>query len=229
LLSKCVELFAFLDDARAMWYNPVGSHAFARDPFGGNMKKLAVLLLIAVMALGLNSCILDPDKGDDPPPPEPTYKDQTQPDDVLINLQLSYDNRSIENYQLLLDDDFIYYLSASDQTGYTQWDRVREIKVTGNLFDPNFQSPRVSAAESINLQMTYAAGNEAWVKLGEGASPDPVNDPWYEKFVTYSLSVKAGEYTYIATQLQASFRIHQVTVGGTQIWRIIRWSDDTGS
>lgn len=198
------------------------------------MKKLAVLLLVAFVALGLNSCILDPKE--DPPPPDQgsTYKDLTERDHVLYNLKQAYDDRNIDRYDELLDEDFVFFFSNTDvQNGtveYLQWARAAEVNATRNLFDPSFTKPDLQPASSIRLTLTYAEGEDKWVEV---TPPDPVAYPdevWYEKIVRYSLTVKSGVIDFVGNDIQASFTVRLATdqSSGREYYRIILWRDDTG-
>jgi hypothetical protein len=197
------------------------------------MKKIAVLVLIGFVVLGLNSCILDPKKDDPGDQPPPSYRDLQLRDDVFFNLQQAYNNRNLERYEELLDDDFIFFFSNTDvQSGavqYAQWERAAEVNATRNLFDPNFTKPGLEPASSINLRLDYAAGEDKWVEV---TPPDPIANPekWYEKIVKYSLTVKSGVIDYVGYDIQASFVVRYATDSeGKQYWRIIMWRDETGS
>jgi len=99
-------------------------------------------VVLAAVGLLAGSCILDPKKA--PPkkggPIGQEYRSLKEKDDVLINLQLAYNDRNISQYDKLLDDDFIFIFSQTDwQAGKTprQWDRTSEIRATTNMFSRN--------------------------------------------------------------------------------------------
>ncbi len=198
------------------------------------MKRIAVLAFAAVVLVGLNSCILSPDKVP-PPIKESQYRDLAGPrDNVLWNLQTAYNARNIGEYDKLLDSDFIFYFSNSDVTSSEwtageYWDRAHEIGANRNLFDPAYSTPTREPASSIALSLTYAEGDDKWTQI----TPDPVKYPdeiWYEKIVKYDISVKSGAMTFIGNQKNASFVVRWAHVEGQgDFWRIVTWRDDTGT
>jgi len=198
-----------------------------------SMKRIAMLALAGFVAFGLNSCILDPkeDKPGDPPPVP--YKDLTQRDDVLFNLQKAYNERNLDRYDELLDADFVFFFSNTDYpetVPYDQWGRAAELGANRNMFDPTFSRPPLEPVSDIDLQLTYAPGEDKWVEV---TPPDPVKYPdevWYEKIVTYSINIKAGSTDFVGNNIQASFTVRLATgEDSREYWRIVIWRDDTGS
>jgi len=198
------------------------------------MKRAVVLALAGIFLLALNSCILDPKEGKTPPKPTQPYKDLSgERDNVLFNLEKSYNERNIDQYNKLLDNDFVFHFSNVDvqqgNVNVTQWDRAAEINANKNMFDPNFNKPGVEPVSSIDLSLTYVAGDNNWTQV---TPPDPVKYPgetWYEKIVNYTLTVKAGSNEYQGLNIQASFVVRWATVEGQSYWRIVSWHDDTGT
>ena len=199
------------------------------------MKRIGVLALVGLVVLGLNSCILDPkeEKRDDPPV-SPYLPLDGERDNVLFNLQKAYNERNLERYDELLDTDFVFFFSNTDVNNgtvqYDQWGRAAEIGANRNLFDPTFSKPGVDPASVIDLTLSYATGDDQWIQV---TPPDQVKYPdetWYEKIVTYSLTVKAGDMEYVGNDIQASFTVRWATDDeGNEYWRVIIWRDDTGS
>lgn len=199
------------------------------------MKRTVLWVMVGLVVLGLNSCILDPKEEKPVDPPATPYKPlDGERDNVLFNLQKAYNERNLERYDELLDVDFVFFFSntdvASGEVQFDQWGRTREIGANRNLFDPTFSRPGLEPASDIDLMLTYAAGDDKWVQV---TPPDPVKYPdeiWYEKIVTYSLTVKSGDIDFVGNNIQASFTVRWAKdQTGKEYWRIIIWRDDTGS
>jgi hypothetical protein len=199
------------------------------------MKRIAVLAFAVVLLVGLNSCIFAPDKVP-PPPSKNTYKSirTSEPrDNVLFNLATAYNNRNIQRYDELLDEEFLFYFSNADVTGggWTEgeyWDRAKEINANTNIFNPGYSRPGVDPVSDITLTLTYSEGDDKWTAITPDQGQYP-GETWYEKIVTYTLIVQAGDTQYIAQNKQASFVVRAATLEGDEVWRIITWRDDTGT
>ncbi len=198
------------------------------------MKRVVVLALLGIFVLAFNSCILDPKEGKDPPKPVGNYKDLSlERDNVLFNLEKAYNERNIDQYNKLLDEDFVFHFSNLDVKNgvvdVTQWDRAAEYNANKNMFDPGFTKPGVDPVSSISLELTYVPGDDNWSVMDP---PDPVKYPdekWYEKIANYTLTVKAGASEYQGINIQASYVVRRATVDGKSFWRIVAWRDDTGT
>ena len=200
------------------------------------MKRLFAVLVIGISVLAFNSCILDPKEAppDDNKPTE-AYKNLAEArDNVLFNLEKSYNERNIDQYRELLDDGFVFHFSNADikngDVSVAQWGRAEDLQTAGNMFNPNFSRPGQAPVSSIDLTLTYAEGEDLWNKI---TPEDQVNYPdefWYEKTVRYRLTVEAGDFTYVGDNLQASFVVRWGSdQDGNEFWRIIAWRDDTGN
>jgi hypothetical protein len=199
------------------------------------MKRLFAVLIIGMSVFAFNSCILDPkETPPDPSKPVVAYKDLAEArDNVLFNLEKSYSERNIDQYDQLLDAGFVFHFSNADikngDVSVSQWGRAADLATAGNMFDPNFSKPGQAAVSSIDLTLTYAPGEDSWNKI---TPPDQVNYPdefWYEKTLRYTLTVEAGDFTYISNNIQVSFVVRWANVDGEEFWRIIIWRDDTES
>ena len=198
------------------------------------MKRLFAVLLIGISMFAFNSCILDPKE--EPPGTEPpaAYKNLAEArDHVLFNLEKSYNERNIDEYNVLLDDGFVFHFSNADikngSVSVSQWGRADDLATASNMFDPNFSKPGQDPVSSISLTLTFAPGEDTWNKI---TPEDQVNYPdefWYEKTLRYYLTVEAGDFTYIGDNLQASFVVRWANVDGEEFWRIVAWRDDTGN
>ena len=193
-------------------------------------KRSFLILLSLIVFAGLTtSCILDPkeQKNDDVNKPKVEYKDLSEKDHVLFNLELAYNERNFSEYDKLLDDSFVFILSEADynsgEVDVQQWERDREISVNAQIFDPNLNDPDLRVI-SIDLSLDYAADN--WTEQPE--NEDHPGESWYFKTVDYNLVVKtADDWEHRAIGLQAEFTVRWDDERGW--WRVVLWRDDVGN
>jgi hypothetical protein len=198
------------------------------------MRSAGFVLFLAVfLALPIWSCSDDDNPVSHKYPPSP-YKclETTCPrDNVLHNLQQSYNDRNISRYDELLDADFLFYFSAADVSGgmvtAEYWSRAAEINANTNLFDPNYSNPSQGPAQDIDLVLTYTESDSEWTP---NPAPDQVKYPgetWYEKTVTYNLTVLLpGQFQYICYNKNALFTVRAGARGDAEVWQVIVWRDD---
>ncbi len=198
------------------------------------MQRTFSLGFVVALSLSFVVSCSDDDaivNGLEPPP----YKNLSgERDNVLFNLQKAYNERNFARYDELLDADFVFFFSNTDyQMGkvqYLQWGRAAELGSAKNLFDPTYSKPPLEPVSDIDLALTYATGEDKWVEV---PSPDPVKWPdetWYEKVVTYALTVKSGTTDVVGNNIQARFTVRWAADQvGKKYWRIVLWRDDTGS
>jgi hypothetical protein len=195
------------------------------------MHKRSILIFLSlVVVAGLtSSCILDPKetKEDGGKRPQVVYKDLTQKDDVLHNLELAYNERDMKEYERLLDDAFIFIFSPEDfSKGDTpqQWDRDAEVGSNTKILDRNLDGDlRVI---SIDLSLDYPADN--WAEQPE--NEDHPGESWYTNTVDYDLIVKtADDWQHRALDLKAEFTIRWAGTPEDGYWRIVLWRDDVGN
>jgi hypothetical protein len=197
-----------------------------------SLRRLIFVIACAVL-LPIGSCS-DDDVG---PPLEPreVYKslDTDSPrDNVLFNLQTAYNDRNINRYDELLDDDFVFYFSDEDVlNGFPHyWSRAAEINANKNMFDPNYSNPNQQPVQDLDLILTYPGGDDQWTPFD---APDQVKYPgetWYTKTVTYNLTLTLpGDFQYISHNKQADFTLRAATKDSKQYWKIVVWRDDTGT
>lgn len=201
------------------------------------MKRIAAVALAGMVAFGLNSCILNPseDKPDKPPTSQYKCLEVTCPrDNVLVNLQSAYNDRSIQRYDELLDADFTFFFSPTDvQNGTVSsdyWSRAAEINANKNMFDPNYSNPLQEPVQDIDLLLTYPAGDDQWTQITPEDQIKYPGETWYQKIVGYNLTVQLpGDFQYVGLNKQAAFVLRAATADSKQTWKIVVWRDDTGT
>lgn len=189
-------------------------------------KRTVLYITSLVVVAGLTaSCIFDPEKtpgGEDTKPP-PSYKDLTEKDDVLFNLQLLYPQTDATEYNRVLDDDLIFFFSEVDigeGIPFTEFQKEDEIRALRNMGDET----RPDRVLSINLRLSYSAGE--WTAFIPG-DQKYAGETWYKKAVVYNMTVQAEpNMTYISANIKAQFTIREgEDQDGSKIWRVIRWRD----
>jgi hypothetical protein len=166
-----------------------------------------------------------------PPPQQPPsgYRDLKEKDDVLFNLELAYNERRMDKYDELLDDNFIFYFNDADYNDPhnptpQQWDRATEVGATTNLLDVNYSGG--NRVVSIDLRLGYVADN--WTE--EPANQVHPGESWYRKTVDYDLRINtAASWELKALDKKAQFTIRWDEDKGK--WQMIMWHDlgDDGS
>ncbi|MEJ2722967.1 MAG: hypothetical protein P8181_17800, partial [bacterium] len=193
------------------------------------MKKRRLAGPIAVLALLV--CVSCSDDSDDGVRPKPSpYKDLTKKEHVLFNLELAYNNRNLAEFEKLVDEDFVFWFSASDiidgRVSLRWWDADCELLAARHLFDPEYTEPGIDPVSKIKLRLTYAEGEDEW----NAVAPDDTllfpGETWYEKTFRYDLIVTSGPIDYTGLAIEASIRVRPVQKDGKTIWRIVSWRDD---
>jgi hypothetical protein len=196
------------------------------------MKTVIIVLAAALIIPTFNSCIFDAEKTKKPDVVQTPFRSGEVKNDVVFNLEKAYEERNIDQYGKLLDDDFIFNFSPADirdgKVTVAQWDRASELAATANLFDPSFSPPQGEPVDRISLEFTYKVDeDDDWQPV---VPPDPQkypNETWYKLQVDYFLNVNAGATLYTSgNAIRAEYTIRPVMVEGKQIWRIVSWRDD---
>ncbi len=185
-------------------------------------------VLVLLVAAPLVSC-----DDDDPVAPKPQYKSLSGPrDNVLFNLQKAWNERNIDRYDELLDMSFLFFFSQADiDRGYVDrvyWGRARDLSATKNVFDPNFSKPHIDPVDDIDLVLAYVTGDDEWTPITPEDQEYYRGETWYEKVVSYRLSVTAGDMQYVGNDIQTSIVVREANELGyaDPIWQIVVWEDD---
>ena len=223
--------------------------------------RITSLTLLAIALLGCRSTAPDSQQfhhdGGKTVGRPPAYEDLKQRDDVLINLELAYNEKNSPRVEQLLNEDFVFFFGAQDisegNVGVTQWDRADEITATENLFNHLLvtgirhasatDEPRtpVESATWGRIKWIFSVPEDSMTTIslslvyppGEDTWNElngPPPETWYEKTVAYLLQVDVAGTTYLNTNpLQASIVVREAEVHGNDIWQIVQWRDDVGN
>jgi hypothetical protein len=163
---------------------------------------------------------------------ESAFRSGTVRNDVVFNLETAYETRNINEYDKLLDEDFIFHFSPADIRDYKvnvkQWDRAAELDATTNLFDRTYSPPQGEPVDNISVEFDYKVDeDDDWQPQAPSDPQKYPNETWYKLQVDYFLNISAGATLYTSgNSIRAEFTIRPVTVDGKQIWRIVSWRDD---
>lgn len=186
------------------------------------MKTKILILLCIITVLVVWSC------GDDkvtPPTEAPVveFKNLKTKDDILHNLVLAYNERHYEEYDKLLDDNFVFNFSRADfLSGDTphHWDRTAEVRSYSLMINVN--PTGATRVVSIYLKLDYDA--DGWIE--DPPNPDHPDETWYKKTAGYDLTIKTADNWQARTHgLQAEFTIRWAGTQEDGHWRIVLWRD----
>ncbi|MEJ2720198.1 MAG: hypothetical protein P8181_03530 [bacterium] len=150
------------------------------------------------------------------------FADLSDKDDVLHNLEWSYNLRNLLQFNKLIDDDFVFFFSLADfSQGLTpeMWDRSAELAATSHLFDPSFPPDPVI---SIDLTLTYPPDD--WTAV---IPPGHPGETWYQKPVMYNFVVQTASMTYMAVNTEMTVTIRFTDAVADSTWRMVTWFDET--
>jgi hypothetical protein len=150
----------------------------------------------------------------------PTFQPLTARENVVNNLELSYNKRNFAEFDELLDSDFTFYFGG---TIPAQWGRADETAVTMMLFDRDLNVPGVPVCRSIRVGLSLENGVQ-WVEL---PSPQVLGEVWYTTTVYYEFTFEmAPDLTYIAVPgSQAQFTVRNAGTDDAPQWRLVEWRD----
>lgn len=133
---------------------------------GPVLERLFVVLgVVAVLGFGTNGCVKDGCRGCPPSGnPGAFVSPRLNPNDVIKNLELAYQQRNIAEYAKLLADDFTFCFDPATRPDNVPdcWDRATDSTATARLF-------AASDISDIRITLTYGPdmsvsepGKEKW-------------------------------------------------------------------
>lgn len=186
--------------------------------------KRATLLLPLLSILAASGCILSPGGGDEPPPPVVTYKPLTDKENLIYNLQQTYADCNISEYQKLLHQDYIWYNQAEDvQNGKDPfYTRAQDVTYQQNMFAAKLGTyPDPTKAIDV-LKLTIDAAS--WQELTDIGGV-PCTDCWMTTRPYHlELHIPSQDLTYLGNDLIA-FYVVAVTANNRKEYRIYRMDD----
>lgn len=199
------------------------------------MLKRVSLLCLTFMFVGIfGSCIFDPDEPVTPPIPPVTYKPLTTRERVLENLEKSYNDRAISQYQKVLDENFTMFFSAGDFGGGTtpeQWGREDEVQSNRNLFDRAYTDTDPSdgiqpRCVGIFLDVKWEDGVQ-WQSITPASAPE---ETWYTATVFYNFQfdLEGDDHLVNNPGSKAQFTVRNKGTEDEPHWQLVELRDLDG-
>lgn len=145
-------------------------------------------------------------------PPINDFQQLTQRDHVIQNLEASYREGDIGQVDRVMHDSFSFCFT---QDSTRCWSRADELSITGD----------VMAAGGIDIQFSYAAGEQKWIANTIG--PRSGAAIW-EKLIEYTITHPGSESGLTIETGRATFLIRQVRFEDANRWRLTGIADHTG-
>ncbi len=101
---------------------------------------LAIMILSLGLAFVLGGCLFEPRSAEPPVGGSISYLDQSQPENVLANLEIAFQNRDAAGYERQIAADFSYEPDGDTQASYpdvdwSTWNRETEIAFIQSFFN----------------------------------------------------------------------------------------------
>jgi hypothetical protein len=133
------------------------------------MRAIALASLLVLVSALVAGCIFSPDKGDDKPPPPPTYPALTSPGQVLVALRLAYEARDSSGYRALFEWDYkgsSYDTSEADGAQAGTFTRIAEEQHIRRLAEnPYITSVDLFLPEPWTYTRIIGDTGEEWVQI----------------------------------------------------------------
>jgi hypothetical protein len=183
------------------------------------LRGLTVSALTVLLMFPLTGCWnpFAPDPGNNGPPPPPVwYKLRTTPENVIHNLNTSYEEMDADEYLDCLAEDFIFFLNPEDITADPTlpeyWDKNEEEVIHQNMFGEG------SDVEGITLVFTHDTA--VWDPVDPG---DPEDDLWtYVEDIDLRVQLPPDLTLHAAAPAEFLFRVDPDEYGpdGEILWEI---------
>ena len=150
----------------------------------------------------------------------PHALDLTAKENVLDNIELAYNHRTLQWYTGLLDDNMTFFLAPGDVAGGlpASWDRATEVSIHTKFFDPSYQP---LPAQSIYLDI-HSDGVQ-WTSFSPPGAP---TETWYSTTLYYEYHVEIAPNTYIsAAGSKAQFTVRNAGTDVAPGWRLVELRD----
>ncbi len=196
-------------------------------------RSLALVIMLGILLTALSGCWnpFAPDKGDDPPPQPPAnYRDRLHPDDVIHNLETSYEYKNAQEYLYCLAEEFIFHTSPADQNDPDnpldeEWFKQDERDIHEAMFAED------SNVDRIRLTLTVVnAPNEP----NPGPDPESTHDDTWLYRVAVDLQVvvpppDGGENLILLANADQQYLFsvdpNETGPNGEDLWEVLEWWD----
>ena len=185
-------------------------------------RKIFFAFMFAV-ALAVAGC--DDDDGDGGFKPEEGFRELTSPENVLYNLQMSYNERDCDHFVPLLHDAFMFVFAHDDLPDIPPdllqtWSKLDELDATNNMMDPDF-TPCDPRFKVTSMEMTLELSEDLGPCRVQGAPPGTLYGRVSLELVVrtvdaITLDVRSRPHLYFSPD-----STHAATTGVTwQLWRV---------
>lgn len=185
------------------------------------LKRQILLCAMLFVVASVSACIFDPEK-DTPKPVSPIF-DLTKREHVLYNIEKAYNDRKINYYNGLLDQNFTFFLSPGDVNGGLpeSWNRADEIDVNTKLFDKNYTD---LPCQKIFMDIRTEDGI-SWIEISPASAP---TEKWYQTTLYYDFRFDISPNTYIPNSgSKAVFTVRDAGPHGEYAhhWQLVEFRD----
>jgi hypothetical protein len=195
----------------------------------GKRKAGSVLWIFGIASLLFSACwnpfALDTKEIDGDPF---VHKPLTSPENVFYELNYAMNQKEIEPYEDVLDDDYLFISESQTDTLDCRFPKTEDVRIVGIIFD-YFDIVRYELMET----------GAQWTEYGSNIPPEGAMDisdehpdeNWevFRRPVTMDLldETKTDGW-YIDSNFEFKMRKLKDTKTGEQIWKIVRWEEYTG-
>ena len=182
------------------------------------MKRLIPLLFIILA--GITGCLKDPihtRDGQEPASSTGTWETPAAPEVVVTNLMYAYIEKNIQNYQLCLDEDFIFSTPEDSIEAETQgrgylyhnWNKEVEVSVTENIFS-------AFTASGYYLDLTMISSSDY---------PDSIGDTLAVIYREYTIRMVITDSLSVDTARVEGLAAFHLSQSLFNWWNIYLWTE----
>jgi len=200
------------------------------------MNRFFVFLSLA--CFGLFMCVgCGDDKGAGPPPPF-ALPSLTSPENVFENLDYAMNQKDIELFEDLLDEDYWFFSPPQIDTLDLAWDKTEDVMLVARVFD---------YFDAVHYELMGTGAH--WIEYGSQVAsedatdisdehPDENWEVFHRPVSMYLLDETETEGFFVQTDFEFKMRIQKDPETGEPIldletgepiWKIVRWTEYVGS
>jgi hypothetical protein len=173
------------------------------------MRRALYGLILAIFALAWSGCIFQPRDPEDPGGTVITYLPQSEPRNVIANIEKAMENLDPAGYDRQIAEDFVYEPDSGTEASYpgidwAAWGREQEVEFMNAFLGGGSVTGVTSDMRAVELDTDWS-GSEAFLRY------------------TYSIVVdESGSQVPYRATVSLDFRLD-----GT-FWVLYRWFDEQG-